>query len=298
MFEGTKCPYCNQFFSPGDDIVVCPDCGTPHHRDCYKMHAKCANFEKHGSFEWKPVTTSSPIPNVVVDEPKRIPMTDVNICPVCGKENKSESKYCNNCGSLLLPKKERLNDSEDNKRVIRIRQVSTNEKIDGIPIKDWLVYLGPSSASHIRTFLKQNNNNSKFGFALGAFFFPVLYFLYYKVWGFSLLILLVDIICNMPTILLQLNAPIIASFGLSLSQFTTLANVLSYIYIAIVLFISLFAKTIIRRNSSKAIKRIRRSCTNENDYALLLVKKSCPNKILMGTLLILYIVSFLFLLFT
>ena len=29
MFIGSKCPYCNKIFTEADDIVVCPECGTP-----------------------------------------------------------------------------------------------------------------------------------------------------------------------------------------------------------------------------------------------------------------------------
>ena len=48
-----KCPVCGKEFRQEDDIVVCPDCGTPHHRECYKQLGHCAHAEKHGSFEWK-----------------------------------------------------------------------------------------------------------------------------------------------------------------------------------------------------------------------------------------------------
>lgn len=42
------CPVCNNKFNEDDDIVVCPDCGTPHHRACYLNNGKCFNDEKHG----------------------------------------------------------------------------------------------------------------------------------------------------------------------------------------------------------------------------------------------------------
>ena len=34
-YTGETCPVCNKVFQEDDDIVVCPDCGTPHHRKCY-----------------------------------------------------------------------------------------------------------------------------------------------------------------------------------------------------------------------------------------------------------------------
>lgn len=52
-----KCPVCNNNFAPEDDVVVCPKCGTPHHRDCYQSLGHCANSDKHSSgFEYIPNT--------------------------------------------------------------------------------------------------------------------------------------------------------------------------------------------------------------------------------------------------
>lgn len=42
-----NCPVCGLTFSDDDDIVVCPHCGTPHHRECYKSNGGCANAERH-----------------------------------------------------------------------------------------------------------------------------------------------------------------------------------------------------------------------------------------------------------
>ncbi len=48
------CPYCQKPFQDGDDIVVCPECGTPAHRSCYKALGHCLHEEKHGTgFAWE-----------------------------------------------------------------------------------------------------------------------------------------------------------------------------------------------------------------------------------------------------
>jgi hypothetical protein len=47
-FIGDSCPVCTKSFREGDDIVVCPDCGTPHHRACYSEIGRCARFQLHG----------------------------------------------------------------------------------------------------------------------------------------------------------------------------------------------------------------------------------------------------------
>ena len=56
-YRGQHCPICGKEFCDGDDIVVCPECGTPYHRECYKTAGHCVNEEHQGeSFEWKPET--------------------------------------------------------------------------------------------------------------------------------------------------------------------------------------------------------------------------------------------------
>lgn len=52
VFIGEKCPVCHRIFLEDDDIVVCPQCGAPYHRECYKHVGKCEFKDKHGSFEW------------------------------------------------------------------------------------------------------------------------------------------------------------------------------------------------------------------------------------------------------
>ncbi len=52
-FDGKLSPVCREKFTSDSDIVVCPDCGTPHHRECYTKTNKCALYKGHGSFVWE-----------------------------------------------------------------------------------------------------------------------------------------------------------------------------------------------------------------------------------------------------
>ncbi|MBD5130752.1 MAG: hypothetical protein HDT43_12650 [Ruminococcaceae bacterium] len=52
-FVNKICPVCKAPFTEGADIVVCPVCGTPHHRVCYAVQNKCALEELHAQgFVW------------------------------------------------------------------------------------------------------------------------------------------------------------------------------------------------------------------------------------------------------
>lgn len=53
-FENKLCPVCRERFRDGDDITVCPECGTPHHRECYLKLNRCGLEEYHAEgFVWK-----------------------------------------------------------------------------------------------------------------------------------------------------------------------------------------------------------------------------------------------------
>ncbi|MBQ0110378.1 MAG: hypothetical protein KBS41_00410 [Oscillospiraceae bacterium] len=47
--EGEKCPVCHGYMFNDEDIVFCPDCGQPHHRECYNAVGHCAMQEYHGT---------------------------------------------------------------------------------------------------------------------------------------------------------------------------------------------------------------------------------------------------------
>jgi hypothetical protein len=46
-FAGKECAACCEVFSDTDDVVVCPECGTPHHRTCYSENGECVNTFQH-----------------------------------------------------------------------------------------------------------------------------------------------------------------------------------------------------------------------------------------------------------
>lgn len=82
-FEEEKCPVCQAILFSDDDIVVCPECGTPHHRECYAGLGRCANADKHGT-NWKYV--------------KQAGRTDGE--SFHGGENPGSGKKCPNCGNI------------------------------------------------------------------------------------------------------------------------------------------------------------------------------------------------------
>ncbi|MBR5501396.1 MAG: hypothetical protein IKV55_00010, partial [Oscillospiraceae bacterium] len=118
VYSGANCPYCEQPLTETDDLAVCPDCGTPHHRACYMEHGACANAEKHADgFEWTapaPAVTQPQQPQSNTAAPEGAPAgfagsaayTAQRRCPNCGTVAGPQDHFCLHCGAGL-PRTER-----------------------------------------------------------------------------------------------------------------------------------------------------------------------------------------------
>ena len=94
-FKGLKCPVCDVEFSDADDIVVCPECGAPYHRACYKQIGHCL-YDHSAGQGWK-----APAPETPAVE-AQAPAGETLRCPRCHAENPAGSLFCNSCGASLM----------------------------------------------------------------------------------------------------------------------------------------------------------------------------------------------------
>ncbi len=109
-FYGLKCPACNTPLEKDDDIVVCPVCGAPHHRECYEEDGHCYFEEKHkDNFDYdeyikeKQSNKADSNENSGADNgtDKAQSAPDSVICGACGTKNPGTNFYCSRCGSAL-----------------------------------------------------------------------------------------------------------------------------------------------------------------------------------------------------
>ena len=82
-YTGYTCMACQQKFQDGDDVVVCPECGTPYHRACWVKNGQCINTELHASGgSWMQERLAEE--NRKKQEQQHA--QNVNKCPRCGTE--------------------------------------------------------------------------------------------------------------------------------------------------------------------------------------------------------------------
>lgn len=97
-YTGNLCDGCNEPLLEGEDIVVCPECGTPQHRQCYDKNNKCVNSHLHGEeFAWQGTVSekTSADSSTLVNEEKGGP--DI-VCPNCKGTNPKGAEVCRHCG--------------------------------------------------------------------------------------------------------------------------------------------------------------------------------------------------------
>ncbi|MBR5311023.1 MAG: DUF2628 domain-containing protein [Oscillospiraceae bacterium] len=201
-FLGNPCPYCNKNFAAGDDIVVCPECGTPHHRECYKEHSACANEEKHSeNYEWK-----SSLSAVHVHKKPDAESAENISCPHCGTENPSSCHYCQSCGAPFEKRENLIRNSskeEFQRERERIITASFEGDLNGISPKEAAIFV----RSNIGYFLPRFaafTKGAKFDTNFSAFFFSYFYLFYRKMYGLGIAVFVATMILSIPTFLLDL----------------------------------------------------------------------------------------------
>ena len=77
------CPVCSNDFNEDDDVVFCPECGTPHHRDCYINLGECKNSALHNeNFTFEPVIEEQEKIDILIDDEIKNTKDVVNVVNV------------------------------------------------------------------------------------------------------------------------------------------------------------------------------------------------------------------------
>ncbi len=219
--KNMHCGICSNAFSDDDEIVYCPDCGTPMHRECWDENKVCPNQEKHSDgYEWAEAKESSK----TADKP----YSDAFVCDICGKElvKGDEIAVCPDCGTPVhracweekrkCPNEDKHVDDYDWNKAHRpkyapptgqqtmtissieefsemiennpIKSSETGEELTcgGVKQKELLHFLGTGRLSTPRLFMSfMNMANSKRKVSINVFsgfFFPI-YFFYRRMTG-------------------------------------------------------------------------------------------------------------------
>lgn len=96
--KGQQCPVCKAYLFEDDDVVFCPECGAPHHRECYQKIGHCALSELHGTEQEYSRTKKEETGQPEQEENKQ--PEQMVTCYFCYEEYPMGYKNCPHCGHL------------------------------------------------------------------------------------------------------------------------------------------------------------------------------------------------------
>ena len=267
-YYGCPCEGCGRPLALTDDIVVCPDCGAPYHRECYEKLGRCIHTPAHGAgYEWK------------------FPYKDEELrtCPSCGERTLRSETVCRCCGAVMLPEDQcpdpsaqtasgadqnrfdyddlyrqyQQNVEEPTRRNVQAA-FGKEELIDGIPYSDWNDYIGKAAPVYLNDYSRMQLQKSKISMSFSALLFGPFYFFYRKAWKPAFAFLAAELLLFVPTLLqmMQITGSSL-SLGLSDSTYVVLGRVVSLASFALMLVRGMFAKWFYRKSAAEHIRRIR-----------------------------------------
>lgn len=202
--EGESCPVCHAYLFDEDDIVYCPICGAPHHRECYNSIGHCALENLHGTENEYSRENQRKILEEKQEDKKQHqekaenPYSDTKtkiLCPYCRELYNADEGRCPKCGNT--------NPAMARGFALPDPLGGTPENLDigkGVTAKQAAGFVLSNSQRYVPKFARIKMGN-KVSFNWAAFLFPQGWFLYRKIYGLGILALLLTVIfslCSMP----------------------------------------------------------------------------------------------------
>ena len=277
-YNGTKCISCGENFKDNDDVVVCPVCGTPYHRECYIKEGECINTDLHENGEsWKPEYEQNRTSSEQSAEPVK--------CIRCGAENPPQGLFCSKCGMPLSGNGDgerpfnNVNTNENSNANKEFNQQFQNNfnfngfntvvldkdsEVDGVKLDDYARYVGKNPLSFLANFIRfGKNGGGKVSMNLGALIFPEIYFFYRKMPLLGVLFMLATTLLSIPSIIylgqegLYGMVLLNTNINVNSSDFVMMSNLCSYLSMGISILAGLFASYWYYKKAKADIKSIR-----------------------------------------
>jgi len=283
-FTGEECVLCGRVFEEGDDVVVCPECGSPHHRECYKKENRCANSALHGTGEkWHKIR---------FEEKK----TEKIVCPHCGFPNNSpEAENCIICGTNLneTENHEGLTSEQEDINIRSNTGFNPDEDMGGATLKEVSMFVGTNTFYYIPIFKRMKDLGSKISFNFSCFLFPSFYFANRKMWFWAMISAIVSVLFNLPMYVVSMAEQGIFTDGITNIIYENqhlleeLVSICSWGSWLVRLMMCLFANWIYFKFSIKKLRLIKKSVSHDriSPNVLMAVGGVKPINILVITLI-------------
>lgn len=236
-FDNVICDGCGKKIEPGEEVVVCPECGTVQHRRCYEKENRCVNADRHAEgFIWH---------GDAAEENKKLVT-----CPKCGLQHDEKDEKCPRCGfdpkadepekrniidinipnpfgsmdgaEQELPELDEVIESRVNVLAPGITKEQRTERLCGTDIGTAVSFISSSVNSYVKKFRAIEHENRK-TFNWAAFFFSPFWFFWRKLYkeGFAVM----GVYTVLQLLLLKPAKAFMESYSSLLASGASLANV-------------------------------------------------------------------------
>ena len=301
-YSNATCPVCGKPFSENEDIVVCPDCGAPHHRECYQRLGHCALIENHKlGKNWDPPA-----------EPKTESGNSFVKCPRCNAENPEDGIFCSSCGARLtgptqtsagnIPPFQQRPPFGSGMPAYGIPYgdsyggVNPDEEMDGIKVRDLSQFIGSNSAYFLSNFSRIKRSGRPISFNFSALFFGWKYFLYRKMYGLSLLIFIANTLLSIPSAIclyedLAVSSGLMAGYSTRFESMLLAAQICSIVSTVLSMSLCLFCNWLYYRHCIRKIQEVQNKVfVSPQEYSAALAKKGRTNLFAIGFLMMVYVI--------
>ncbi|MBQ2703976.1 MAG: DUF2628 domain-containing protein [Clostridia bacterium] len=197
-----KCAYCRAILFEDEDVVYCPECGAPHHRDCYNQLGECANKANHGleiPMEEEVEGENQPEQE---ERPQGIPFDrDGHVCARCGKRSTSDTLFCPYCGTPFVEAGQQRQGGFTGAystfpNIDPYGGVNPNESLDGHVVSEVASYVRVNTQRYIPIFKRSADQNKKTGWNWSAFLFTYIWLFFRKCYREGLVAVLFSLLAT------------------------------------------------------------------------------------------------------
>ena len=235
------CPACRELFTDTDDVVVCPECGTPHHRKCYRINGECVNKIRHGTeFNWNTENNKTKpeefFKNTENSEDIHVERIEVETIPE------------------FLEKSLKVFDKIDKNK-------------DGCTLRELIDFVDKNPLYYLPVFARIRNMGVRMSFNLSCFIFPQIYFANRKMWFWALLTSLISVILLIPTMLTfiangvfdasNFPAPVIAEIKNNADLINSLMEICNCADCIMRVLLCLFGNNLYYKFAVKSVKKVK-----------------------------------------
>lgn len=246
-YQGQPCLVCGQVFTESDDIVTCPECGTPYHRACWKEAGHCINAPLHVSGgSWQ------------IDRKKAI-LEERSAAKRAEEAEQAAERERGDQPQMInggLYDGVRLNPEDP------CIGLDPEETFGDAKMRDVAEFVSTNKFYYLPLFHFMKKTGRKFSFNLLCLLFPDFYFANRKMWLLSLGTMLFSVVLDIPAAILYFHEYMNISISwadVSTAFFQQIYNISGIVWMVFKMIACLFANYLYFRFTVRRVSAIRRT---------------------------------------